>query len=48
MRQLQIKKNAKRVPAHTDPLSLDPRDADVVRAKQRPYERETRATTRDR
>jgi hypothetical protein len=48
MRQLQVKKNAKRVPTHTDPLPLDPRDADVVRAKQRLYEREARATARDR
>lgn len=48
MRQLQVKKQSKRVSTHADPLPLDPRDADVVRAKQRRYERETRATTRDR
>ena len=48
MRQLQVKKIAKREPARTDPLPLDPRDADVVRAKQRVYERETHATPRDR
>ena len=48
MRQLQIKKIAKREPTHADPLPLDPRDADVVRAKQRLYEREARATPRER
>ena len=46
MRQLQVKKIVKREPTRTDPLPLDPRDADVVRAKQRLYEREaTRRAT---
>jgi hypothetical protein len=48
MRQLQVKKIVKRDPARNDPLPLDPRDADVVRAKQRLYEREARATRSDR
>jgi len=48
MRQLQVKKLAKREPKHGDPLPLDPRDADVVRAKQRLYEREAHAAPRDR
>lgn len=48
MRQLQIKKLAKRKSARTDPLPLDPRDADVVRAKQRLYEREAQAAPRNR
>jgi hypothetical protein len=48
MRQLQIKKIVKRDPARNDPLPLDPRDADVLRAKQRLYEREARATRSDR
>jgi hypothetical protein len=48
MRQLQVKKLAKREPKHADPLPLYPRDADVVRAKQRLYEREAHATPRDR
>jgi len=48
MRQLQLKKVAKRELKHADPLPLDPRDADVVRAKQRLYEREARAAARDR
>jgi hypothetical protein len=48
MRQLQVKKVGKREAKHADPLPLDPRDADVVRAKQRLYEREAHAATRDR
>jgi len=32
----------------SDPLPLNPRDADVVRAKQRLYERETHAAPPDR
>ena len=49
MRQVQVKKVAKREAKHADPLPLDPaRDADVVRAKQRRYEREAHAATRDR
>ena len=48
MRQLQLKKVAKRELKRADPLPLDPRDADVVRAKQRLYERATHATPRDR
>jgi len=48
MRQLQIKKNVKREPTRDDPLPLDPRDADVVRAKQRLYQQEGRATRADR
>jgi hypothetical protein len=47
MRQLQVKKLAKRKSARTDPLPLDPRDADVVRAKQRLYEREAQPPPRD-
>ena len=43
MRQLQVKKTTKREPTRGDPLPLDPRDADVVRAKQRAYERERHA-----
>ena len=43
MRQLHVKKNLKREPTRGDPLPLDPRDMDVVRAKQRAYERETHA-----
>jgi hypothetical protein len=39
MRQLQVKKIAKREPTDSDPLPVDPRDADIVRAKQRLYER---------
>ncbi len=34
MRQLQVKKIAKREPTRADPLPLDPRDPDVVRAKE--------------
>lgn len=45
MRQLQVKKIVKREPTRTDPLPLDPRDADVVRAKKRFYERESRAAS---
>ena len=48
MRQLQVKKIVKREPTRTDPLPLDPRDADVVRAKQRLYERESHAAPTDR
>ncbi len=39
MRQLRVKKIAKREPARTEALPMDPRDADVVRAKQRLYQR---------
>ena len=48
MRQHQVKKIVKREPTRTDPLPIDPRDADVVRAKRRLYEREVRSTQRDR
>jgi hypothetical protein len=48
MRQLQVKRLAKKKSAPTDPLPLDPRDADVVRAKQRLYEREANAAPPDR
>ena len=48
MRQLQVKKIVKRDPTRNDPLPLDPRDADVVRAKQRLYEREAHAARSDR
>jgi hypothetical protein len=48
MRQLQVKEIVKRKPTRTDPLPLDPRDADVVRAKKRLYEREAHAAPRDR
>jgi hypothetical protein len=44
MRQLQVKKIAKRGATRDDPLPLDPRDPDVVRAKQRLYERKARDT----
>ena len=47
MRQLQVKKIVKRESARTEPPPLDPRDADVVRAKRRLYER-VRSTRRDR
>ncbi len=39
MRQLQVKKIVKRESTRADPLPLDPRDVDVVRAKQRLYGR---------
>ena len=39
MRQRQVKKIVKREPKRTDPRPFDPRDPDVVRAKQRLYER---------
>ncbi len=45
MRQLQVKKVVKREAKPADPLPLDPRDADVVRAKQRLYERGARRAT---
>ena len=49
MRQVQVKRIVKREPTRTDnPLPLDPRDADVVRAKRRLYEREVRSEKRDR
>ena len=48
MRQVKVKRNVKREPTRTDPLPLDPRDADVVRAKRRLYERETRSLPHDR
>jgi hypothetical protein len=48
MRQLKVKKSVKREPTRADPLPIDPRDADVVRAKRRIYEREVRSTPRDR
>ena len=48
MRQLQVKRIVKREPTRTDPLPLDPRDADVVRAKQRLYERAAHAAPPDR
>ena len=48
MRQVRVKKPVKREPARDDPLPIDPRDADVVRAKLRIYEREVRSTPRDR
>ena len=48
MRQLQVKRIAKRAPTRGDPLPLDPRDADVVRAKQRLYERKTNPAPPDR
>jgi hypothetical protein len=47
MRQLKVKKSVKREPARTDPQPIDPRDADVVRAKRRLYEREGRSARRD-
>jgi hypothetical protein len=49
MRQVQIKKVAKREPRRSDPLSpLDPRDVDVLRAKRRLYERGVSTKRRDR
>jgi hypothetical protein len=48
MQQLHVKKIVKREPTRNDPLSLDPRDADVVRAKQRLYERDAHAAPPDR
>jgi hypothetical protein len=48
MRQLQIKRIVKRELTRTDPLPIDPRDAEVVRAKRRLYEREARSARRDR
>ena len=48
MRQLQVKKLVKRERTGSDPLPLDPRDPDVVRAKRRLYQRETRAATPNR
>ena len=48
MRQVQVKRIVKREPTRTDPPPLDPRDADVVRAKRRLYEREVRSEKRDR
>jgi hypothetical protein len=48
MRQIQIKRIVKREPTRTDLLPVDPRDADVVRAKRRLYEREVRSEKRDR
>jgi len=48
MRQLQLKKTEKRERTRDDPLPLDPRDTDVVRAKRRLYEREGRTESRTR
>jgi len=48
MRQLQVKRIVKREPTRTDPLPIDPRDADVVRAKRRLYEQGVRSVRRDR
>ena len=48
MRQVQIKRIVKREPTRSDPLPLDPRDADVVRAKRRLYEREVSSKRRTR
>lgn len=48
MRQLKVKKSVKREPARTDALPIDPRDADVVRAKRRLYERRVPFVRRDR
>jgi hypothetical protein len=48
MRRVQLKKIVKGERTRTDPLPLDPRDADVVRAKRRLYEREARTESRAR
>ena len=48
MRQLQVKRIVKRERTRTDPLPIDPRDTDVVRAKRRLYERGERSARRDR
>jgi hypothetical protein len=48
MRQLQVKRIVKREPTWTDQLPIDPRDADVVRARRRLYERGVRSARRDR
>jgi hypothetical protein len=48
MRQLQVKRIGKQQPTRTDPMPIDPRDADVVRAKRRLCERGVRSARRDR
>jgi hypothetical protein len=48
MRQLQVKRIVKREPTLTDPLPIDPRDPDVLRAKRRLYEQGVRSARRDR
>jgi uncharacterized heparinase superfamily protein len=48
MRQVQVKRIVKREPTRMDLLPVDPRDADVVRAKRRLYERRARFVRRDR
>jgi len=48
MRQLQVKRIVKREPTRMEPLPIDPRDADVVRAKRRLYERRASSVRRDR
>jgi hypothetical protein len=48
MRQMQEKRSVKREPTRTDPLPIDPRDADVVRAKRRLYERKAPTVRRNR
>jgi hypothetical protein len=48
MRQVRVKRIVKREPTRMEPLPVDPRDADVVRAKRRLYQREARSERRDR
>jgi hypothetical protein len=48
MRQLKVRRVVKREATRADPLPIDPRDADVVRAKRRIYEREVRSSPRGR
>jgi hypothetical protein len=46
MRQVRAKKTVRREPGRADPMPLDPRDPDVVRAKRQLYGRgRTRRTT---
>jgi hypothetical protein len=47
MRQLKVRRIVKREAIRAEPLPIDPRNADVVRAKRRIYEREVRSTPRD-
>lgn len=48
MRQVKVRRTVKREATPAEPLPIDPRDADVVRAKRRIYEREVRSTPRER
>lgn len=48
MRQLQVKRISKRASHVADPLPTDPRDADVVRAKERLYRQQRDDAARER